>query len=82
MAWKYTLANHSTPMDLDLKKVFGSVLTVLGILVVLFACVAFLSDGQPVLGFTITKAESIVPFVVGFLFFMGGLSLIRQISNT
>ncbi len=69
-------------MDLDLKKVFGSVLTVLGILVVLFACVAFLSDGQPVLGFTITKAESIVPFVVGFLFFMGGLSLIRQISNT
>lgn len=69
-------------MDLDLKKVFGSVLTVLGILVVLFACVAFLSDGQPVLGFTITKAESIVPFVVGFLFFMGGLSLIRQTSNT
>ncbi|MDJ1466262.1 hypothetical protein QNI19_21180 [Cytophagaceae bacterium DM2B3-1] len=68
-------------MDLDLKKVFGSVLTVLGIVMVLFACVAFLSDGKAVLGLSVSKWESLVPFVVGFLFFMGGLSLIRQTSN-
>ncbi len=69
-------------MDLDLKKIFGSVLTVLGVLIVLFACVAFLSDNEPVLGFSVTKAESIVPFVVGFLFFTGGIRLIGQTSNT
>jgi len=69
-------------MDLDLKKIFGSVLTVLGVIVVLFACVTFLSDGKPVLGFSVTKAESAVPFIVGFLFFVGGLNLIKHTSDS
>ncbi len=65
-------------MDLDLKKIFGSVLTILGTVVVLFACAAFLSDGRMMLGFSINKAESIVPFLVGLVFFLAGVSLIRQ----
>ena len=69
-------------MDIDLKKIFGSVLTVLGVIVVLFACVAFLSDGKPVMGFSVTKAESAVPFLVGFLFFIGGLNLIKHTGNS
>ncbi len=65
-------------MDLDLKKIFGSVLTILGTIVVLFACAAFLSDGRMMLGFSISKAESTVPFLVGLVFFLAGVNLIRQ----
>ncbi len=65
-------------MDMDLKKIFGAVLTVLGIGMVLFACAAFLSDGRPTLGFSVTKGESAVPFVVGLVFLLAGVSLIRS----
>ncbi|MFN8357418.1 MAG: hypothetical protein U0Y10_23375 [Spirosomataceae bacterium] len=62
----------------NLKKFFGSFLTILGVVVVLFACVAFLSDGKPVLGMSVTKWESIVPFLVGLVFLVTGVSLIGQ----
>jgi uncharacterized membrane protein len=68
-------------MDIDLKKIFGSVLTILGTVVVLYACAAFLSDGRTLLGFSVSKTESIVPFIVGLVFFMSGVSLIRQIND-
>ena len=68
-------------MDIDLKKIFGSVLTVLGVVIVLYACIAFLSDGRPVMGLSVTKSESIVPFLVGLVFFAAGVSLIRTLPD-
>ncbi len=68
-------------MDVDLKKIFGSVLTILGVVVVLYACAAFLSDGRMMLGFSVSKAESAVPFIVGLVFFLAGVSLIRQVGD-
>ena len=64
--------------DNSLKRFFGSFLTILGIIVVLFACVAFLSEGKPVLGMSINKWESLVPFLVGTLFLITGVSLVSQ----
>lgn len=64
--------------DNSLKRFFGSFLTILAIVVILFACVAFLSDGKPVLGMSVTKWESLVPFVVGLVFLASGVSLISQ----
>ncbi len=64
----------------NLKKFFGSFLTILGVVVVLFACVAFLNDGKPVLGMSVTKWESLVPFLVGLVFLITGVSLIGQSS--
>lgn len=58
------------------KRFFGSLLTILGIAVLLFACIAFLSD-KPVLGLTVTKWESIVPFLVGTVFLLTGVNLVK-----
>jgi len=58
------------------KRFFGSLLTILGIAVLLFACVAFLSD-KPVLGMTVSKWESIVPFLVGTVFLLTGVNLVK-----
>ena len=58
------------------KRFFGALLTILGITVLLFACVAFLSD-KPVLGMTVSKWESIVPFLVGTVFLLTGVNLVK-----
>ncbi|GAB3172779.1 MULTISPECIES: hypothetical protein [Telluribacter] len=60
------------------KRFFAALLTILGIIVVLFACVAFLSDNEPVLGLFVTKWESIVPFLVGIVFLLSGVSMINN----
>jgi uncharacterized membrane protein SirB2 len=60
------------------KRFFGALLTILGIIVILFACVAFLSDNEPILGLFVTKWESIVPFLVGTVFLLSGISLISN----
>lgn len=60
------------------EKIFGPILTVLGVVVILYASVAFLSDGKVVLGLSVSQSESVVPFIVGLLFFLAGLSLIRK----
>ena len=59
------------------KRFFAALLTILGIVVVLFACVAFLSD-KPVLGMDVDKWESLVPFLVGAVFLLSGVNLIGR----
>lgn len=59
------------------KRTFGAILTTIGTLLVLFACVAFLSD-KPVLGLEVSKWETLVPFIVGGLFMIPGVSLISN----
>jgi hypothetical protein len=60
------------------KRFFGALLTLLGIAVLLFACVAFLSD-KPVLGLTVTKWESVIPFLVGAVFLITGVNLVSRV---
>ena len=62
----------------DLKRVFGPLLTLLGIVLILYASVAFLSEGRVILGLSVSKGESIVPFVVGLVFFGAGISLLKN----
>ena len=62
----------------QIKRFFGALLTLLGIAVLLFACVAFLSE-KPVLGLTVSKWESVVPFLVGSVFLLTGVNLISRI---
>ena len=59
------------------RRFFGALLTLLGIAVLLFACVAFLSD-KPVLGLTVSKWESVVPFLVGSVFLLTGVNLVGR----
>lgn len=62
----------------NFRRFFGAMLTILGTIVILYACVAFLSDGKPVLGFSTTKWESAVPFIVGLVFLLTGVNLVRE----
>ncbi len=61
-----------------MKRTFGSILTGIGVIFILFASIAFMSD-KAVLGFTLTKWETIVPFLVGILFLLVGVNLLVEI---
>ncbi|PRY40012.1 hypothetical protein CLV58_107106 [Spirosoma oryzae] len=65
-------------MENNTRRFFGTSLTILGVVVVLFALVAFLSDGKPLLGMSINKAESAAPFIVGMIFLITGVNLVRE----
>lgn len=62
----------------NFRRFFGASLTIIGVVVVLFALVAFLSDGKPVLGLNVTKGESAAPFIVGIIFLVTGVNLVRE----
>lgn len=62
----------------NFRRFFGASLTIIGVVVVLFALVAFLSDGKPVLGLQVSKAESAAPFIVGMIFLVTGVNLVRE----
>ena len=60
------------------KRTFAMLFSGLAILLILFACIAFLSDGRPVLGWNITKWQSLVPGVVGVVFLIAGVSMMNR----
>ncbi|WP_018619131.1 hypothetical protein [Spirosoma luteum] len=62
----------------NFRRFFGASLTVLGVFVVLFALIAFLSDGKAVLGMSISKFEAAAPFIVGMIFLVTGVNLVRE----
>ena len=62
----------------NFRRFFGASLTILGVVVILFALVAFLSDNKPVMGLSVSKGESIVPFIVGIIFLVTGVNLVRE----
>lgn len=59
------------------KRTFGSILTILGIVGIIIAAMAFLGIG----GLGLSKMNSLVPFVVGLIFFFAGINLVRTTSD-
>lgn len=62
----------------NFRRSFGAGLTILGAAVLLFALVAFLSNGKSTLGLNVTRGEAAAPFILGLIFFGSGISLINN----
>ena len=62
---------------MNLKRTFGSILTILGIIFIIWASFAFMQGGSSVGNVSVGKWNSIVPFIVGLLFFGSGIGLIK-----
>ncbi|MFT4031507.1 MAG: hypothetical protein QM669_03750 [Siphonobacter sp.] len=61
-----------------MKRFFAAFFTILGTAIVLFACVAFLNDGKPTLGWKVSQWETLVPFLVGLVFLITGVSMVSR----
>lgn len=59
------------------KRTFGSILTVLGIIGIIVGALGFLQVG----GMGLSKLNSIVPFIVGLIFFFAGINLVKTTGD-
>ena len=62
-----------------MKSIFGAVLTILGIIGIIWGAYAFLMGGDGVL---VSKFSSAVPFVVGLIFFFAGINLVKTTKDS
>ena len=59
------------------KRTFGSILTILGIIGIIIGALGFMGVG----GLGLGKVNSLVPFIVGLIFFFAGINLVRTTSD-
>lgn len=63
---------------MNLKRTFGAILTILGIVGVIWGAYAFLAGGDSVGNISMNQFSSAVPFVVGLIFLFTGISLVKE----
>lgn len=59
------------------KRTFGSILTILGIIGIILGAMGFLGVG----GLHLGKMNSVVPFIVGLIFFFAGINLVKTTGD-
>lgn len=59
---------------MNMKRTFGAVLLILGIIGIIWGAYAFLMGGD---GIAVGQYTAAVPFIVGLIFFFAGISLVK-----
>lgn len=59
------------------KRTFGSILTILGIIGIIYGALGFLQ----IAGVNLSKIKSLVPFAVGLIFFFAGINLVKTTGD-
>ncbi|ALJ00665.1 hypothetical protein [Rufibacter tibetensis] len=67
---------------MNLKRTFGTILTVLGIVGLIWGAYTFLAGGGSVGNVSVNQFSSLVPFILGLIFFFTGISLIKGTKDT
>ncbi len=60
------------------KRTLGGIFAAIGLLLLLFACFAFMSSTGKVLGIDVTGAGKIAPTVLGIILMILGVSMINR----
>ncbi|TXK46396.1 hypothetical protein FVR03_10960 [Pontibacter qinzhouensis] len=63
---------------MNMKRAFGAILTVLGIIGIIWGAYAFVMGGD---GGAIGKYTALVPFLVGLIFFFSGIGLVKTTKD-
>lgn len=66
---------------MDLKQVFGTILTIAGAAILIFAVVIVLGGASTFFGLAVNGWEALVVGILGLIFFSTGINLIKH-SNT
>ncbi|RAU82061.1 hypothetical protein [Pontibacter arcticus] len=63
---------------MNMKRTFGALLTILGIVGIIWGAYAFINGGD---GVAVGKFTAAVPFVVGLIFFFSGINLVKTTKD-
>jgi uncharacterized membrane protein len=67
---------------MDLKQVFGTILTILGIIILIFSVFAIISGGASFMGMSLGVWQGVIVSVLGLIFFLTGISLIKRTPSS
>ncbi|QCR21672.1 hypothetical protein C1N53_04475 [Pontibacter sp. SGAir0037] len=63
---------------MNMKRTFGAVLTILGIIGIIWGAYAFVMGGD---GVALGRFTALVPFIVGLIFFSSGIGLVKNTKD-
>jgi len=63
---------------MNMKRTFGALLTILGIVGIIWGAYAFLMGGD---GVAVGKFSAAIPFIIGLIFFFAGISLVKTTKD-
>ncbi len=63
---------------MNMKRTFGALLTILGIVGIIWGAYAFMMGGAGIAG---GKFSAIIPFAVGLIFFFAGYGLVKTTKD-
>ena len=66
---------------MNLKRIFGAVLTILGIIGLLMGAFAFMSGGASFAGMALNKTTALVPAILGIIFLFSGIGLLKTTQD-
>ena len=66
---------------MNMKRTFGAILTILGIIGIIWGAYSFLAGGNAVGNVSVNQFTAAIPFVVGLIFFFSGISLIKTTKD-
>ena len=66
---------------MNLKRTFGAILTNLGIIGIIMGAYGFMNSGASVAGMNMNMVTSLVPFIVGLIFFIAGYGLVKNTGD-
>lgn len=68
---------------MDIVKIFATILTLSGMVLLIFACLAFMQGEGRLLGVDITqRGYTLLPFLLGVIFFGGGIYLFKGLTGS
>ena len=66
---------------MNLKRTFGAILTILGIIGIIMGAYGFMYTGASMGNMKMTMVTALVPFIVGLIFFFAGIGLIKNTGD-
>lgn len=66
---------------MNLKRTFGAILTVLGIIGIIMGAYGFMNSGASLAGVSMNMVTAIVPSIVGLIFFIAGYGLVKNTGD-
>lgn len=66
---------------MNLKRIFGALLTILGIIGIIMGAYGFMNSGGSLAGMKMNMVTALVPFIVGLIFFFSGINLVKNTGD-
>jgi hypothetical protein len=66
---------------MDIKQIFGTILTIVGAIILIVAVMGLIGSGANFLGVALGMWQAVVVAILGLIFFLTGISLVKRTKS-